>query len=143
MLSHQVQEQVGNNFLSTDLDISKINEKVVEVISNFEMSRVELEFFQTGAAELSSQQEAVGKADSVGLCVWWVLEGGFYGYCIILSSWELVLICCFLLWGKRWARIEEIMLSSQNDCVLLCALDEKENSTGLRQIFPLISLPFM
>ena len=65
------------------------------------MSRAELESFQTGAAELLSQQQAVEEADSVcvGGCAQCWLEGVFYGYCIILSSQEPVLICCFLLRG--------------------------------------------
>lgn len=32
MLSNQVQEQVDNNFLTTELDISKTDEKAAEVI---------------------------------------------------------------------------------------------------------------
>lgn len=99
----------------------KIHEKAT-VWRWFERSRAELERFQTGAAELRSQQEAVGEADGVCLsacvCVWRGLEGGFYGYCIILSSWEQFLICCFLLRGKRLARVGKIMYSCQNNCVV-------------------------
>lgn len=96
----------------------KIHEKAT-VGRWFETSRAELERFQTGAAASPSQQEAVGEAGGVcGGSRGWT----FYGYCIILSSWELVLICSFLLGGEEMgqSRRDKWRLQSKRVCVCVC-----------------------
>lgn len=84
------------------------------------MSRAELERFQTGATALLSSLKDVGEANGVCLCV----RVCFCSYCIILSTWEPVLICCFLLRLKEGNCSDKCSLLKSLVCVCVCVLIE-------------------
>lgn len=67
------------------------------------MSRAELEHFQTGAAAaaLPSQQESVGEAHSVCMCVGGEWSGVLMVIVLSYRLGERVLISCFLLEGEE------------------------------------------
>lgn len=77
------------------------------------MRRAALERFQTGATALPSSLKDVGEANGARLCV----RVCFCSYCIILSTWEPVLICCFLLRLKEGSRRDKGSLLKSLVCV--------------------------